>query len=53
MVSPCLPDFQTTGHVFVVGTFAGKDRLTNRVLRFTERDGKGTDRITIVDSFPE
>jgi glucose/arabinose dehydrogenase len=47
------PDFQTTGHVFVVGTFAGKDRLSNQVLRFTDRDGKGTDRTTIIQSFPD
>ena len=47
------PDFGTTGHVFVVGTFAGKDRLSNRVIRFTDRDGKGTDRTTIVEGFPD
>jgi glucose/arabinose dehydrogenase len=47
------PDFATSGHVFVVGTFAGGGRITNRVLRFTDRDGKGTDRTTIVEGFPD
>ena len=47
------PDFGETRHVFVVGTFAGKDRLTNKVLRFTERDGQGTDQTTIIESFPD
>jgi glucose/arabinose dehydrogenase len=47
------PDFATTGHVFVVGTFAGKDRLSNEVLRFTDRDGKGIERTTVVEGFPD
>jgi glucose/arabinose dehydrogenase len=47
------PDFATTGHVFVVGTFAGKDRLSNKVLRFTDRDGKGIERTTVVEGFPD
>ena len=47
------PDFGTTGHVFAVGTFAGKDRLSNRVIRFTDRDGKGVDPTTIVEGFPD
>jgi aldose sugar dehydrogenase len=46
------PDFATSGHVFVVGTSAGQNRVFNRVLRFTDRNGQGTDPTTIVDTFP-
>lgn len=46
------PDFATSGHVFVAATFAGPKRVFNRVIRFTDRDGKGIERTTIVDGFP-
>lgn len=46
------PDFATTGHVFVVATFAVNGTLVNRVLRFTDRDGRGTDETVIVSNLP-
>ncbi|GMR21766.1 MAG: PQQ-dependent sugar dehydrogenase [Acidobacteriota bacterium] len=47
------PDFETTGHVFVVGTFLNDGRLANRVLRFTDRDGQGADRTVVIEGLPE
>ena len=47
------PDFARTRHVFVVGAFrSGDDDLVNRVMRFTEKDGKGTEPTVILDSIP-
>lgn len=46
------PDFATSGHVYVVGTFDAPGGLVNRVVRFTERDGRGTDPTTIIDGIP-
>jgi glucose/arabinose dehydrogenase len=47
------PDFARTRHVFVVGAFRGEDdELVNRVIRYTERDGKGVEPTVIVDSIP-
>lgn len=47
------PDFERTHHVFVVGSFrSGGDELINRVMRYTERGGKGTEPTVIVDSIP-
>ena len=47
------PDFDRTRHVFVVGAFrSGDDELVNRVVRFTEKNGKGTEPTVIIDSIP-
>lgn len=46
------PDFDETGHVFVVGTFRTEEGLRNRVMRLTDRDGRGTDPRVIVDGLP-
>lgn len=46
------PDFATSGHVYVVGTFAENGQLVNRVLRLTERDGRGADQTVIVGDLP-
>lgn len=46
------PDFTSTGHVFVAGTFAARDRLVGRVVRLTERNGRGTDPQVIIDGVP-
>lgn len=47
------PDFDRTRHVFVVGAFRdGEDDLVNRVVRFTEKNGKGTEPTVILDSIP-
>jgi hypothetical protein len=45
------PDFATTRHVFVAGTFRAADggKIT-RVLRLTDRDGRGVDPKVIVDN---
>lgn len=47
------PDFETTGHVYTVGTFATEGQLINRVLRLTDRDGLGVDPWVVVDGLPE
>jgi len=47
------PDFETTGHVFVVGTFLSDGRLMNRVLRFTDRNGRGEERTVVIDGVVE
>ena len=46
------PDFARSGHVFVVGTFQRGSQLVNRVLRLTDRDGRGRDTKVIVDKIP-
>lgn len=46
------PDFATSGHVFVVATTAGSGRLSNRLLRFTDRDGKGVEQLVVFDQLP-
>ncbi len=46
------PDFKTTGHVYVVATFVNNGVLGNKVLRFTDRDGKGVDRTVVIDGLP-
>jgi aldose sugar dehydrogenase len=46
------PDFATSGHLYVVGTFAAGGELVNRVIRFTERDGLGADPTVIIDGIP-
>ena len=47
------PDFERNRHVYVVATFrTPSGDLVNRVIRFTDRDGKGSDPTVIVDSIP-
>ena len=47
------PDFARTRHVFVVGAFRDEDdELVNRVVRYTERNGKGVEPTVIIDSIP-
>ncbi len=47
------PDFERSGHVFVVGTFAvDGDRTENRVYRLTERDGRGADPLLVLGGIP-
>lgn len=47
------PDFATSRHVYVVGTFRTPDReFVNRVVRLTDRNGKGVEPTIIIDSIP-
>jgi glucose/arabinose dehydrogenase len=46
------PDFATTRDLYAVATFARGDDLVNRVLRFTEVDGRGAGPVTILDGIP-
>ena len=46
------PDFQTSGFVYVVGTFGTGEDLVNRVVRFTEKHGRGVEPVTLVDNLP-
>ncbi len=46
------PDFATTGHVYVVGTFLRDGQLVNQVLRFTDRDRQGAEQTTVIDKLP-
>jgi glucose/arabinose dehydrogenase len=47
------PDFAATHQVYVLGTFtAAGGGLENRVVRLTERDGRGADPTIIVDHLP-
>ncbi len=46
------PDFGTTGHVYAVATRESAGGLANRVLRFTDREGRGVDETVVVDGLP-
>ena len=46
------PDFALSRTVYVVATFATPEGLVNRVVRFTERDGRGQDQVTVLDRIP-
>jgi len=46
------PDFQSSGNVYVVGTFAAGRSQINRVLRLTEEGGRGIRPTIIVDELP-
>jgi glucose/arabinose dehydrogenase len=47
------PDFAQTGHVFVAGAFAvGDKRAEVRVVRLTERGGRGVEPRVILDGIP-
>jgi glucose/arabinose dehydrogenase len=46
------PDFATDGRVYVVATFVWNDHLINRVLRFTEKDGRPGEPEVLVDDIP-
>jgi glucose/arabinose dehydrogenase len=46
------PDFATSRHVFVVGTFDAGGSLVNRVVRLTDVAGRGESATVIVDGIP-
>jgi glucose/arabinose dehydrogenase len=46
------PNFDRDGYVFVVGTFLDAGRLVNRVIRFTEQSGRGSDPRVLIDDIP-
>jgi len=46
------PDFDSTGHVYAVATFARDGRLANRVLRFTDQDGVAVHEVVVIDGLP-
>lgn len=46
------PDFTTTGHLYLVGTFEIGGRLLNRVLRYTDRNGTGVEPLVVIDGLP-
>lgn len=46
------PDFTRSRHVFVVGTYRASGRYINRVVRLTDRGGRGVDPKIIVDNIP-
>jgi glucose/arabinose dehydrogenase len=46
------PDFATSRHLYVVGTFRSGGDLLNRVIRFTESNGSGVMPLTIIDGLP-
>lgn len=46
------PNFERDGYVFVVGTFLKADQLVNRVIRFTEQNGRGTHPHVLIDDIP-
>src|SRR5690625_4881760 len=46
------PDYETSGHLYVIGSFEAWGRLTNRVIRYTERDGKGADPKVMIEGLP-
>jgi aldose sugar dehydrogenase len=45
-------DFSTTRHVYLCGTFRVGNRLVDRVFRYTDSSGVGTDPTLIVDDIP-
>lgn len=48
------PDFAETGHLYVLGSFRDVERreLVNRVVRLTDRDGRGREAVVVVDGLP-
>jgi glucose/arabinose dehydrogenase len=46
------PDFETSSHVYAVVTVETAGALANRVLRFTDRQGRGADQTVVVDGLP-
>lgn len=46
------PDFPEPPHVFVYATQNGAAGPTNRILRYTDEDGKGVDATVLVDGIP-
>lgn len=47
------PDFARSGHVYVMGTFPGESGdQESRILRFTDRGGRGVDRRAIFGPVP-
>ena len=46
------PDFAESRAVYVVGTFRKGDERVNRVIRFVDDNGRGTDPRVIIDDIP-
>lgn len=46
------PSFARDRFVYVAGTFLKNDHLINRVIRYTERAGKGADPRVLIDDIP-
>ncbi|MDQ3555809.1 MAG: PQQ-dependent sugar dehydrogenase, partial [Gemmatimonadota bacterium] len=47
------PDFARSGHLYVVGSFAGEDGdAENRVYRLTDRGGRGVDPRLVIGGIP-
>ncbi len=47
------PDFEQSHHIYAYFTYRNESGgLTNKVVRFVERDGKGGDPVTILDGIP-
>lgn len=46
------PDFATSRELFVVGTFEHEGALVNRLMRFTEENGRGVRPVVILDNIP-
>jgi glucose/arabinose dehydrogenase len=46
------PDFATSKHVYVVGTFKVGKGVVNRVMRLTDRGVAGTEPIVVLDNIP-
>jgi aldose sugar dehydrogenase len=46
------PDFESSGELLVVGTFEVNGDMVNRVIRFTEREGRGESPVVLLDSLP-
>lgn len=46
------PDWEENGHVYVAGTFRGTGGLVNRVVRLTDRGGRGGSPTVLVDGLP-
>jgi aldose sugar dehydrogenase len=46
------PGFATDHHLYVVGTVLVNGKLVNRVIRFTEQDGRGAQPEVLIDNIP-
>lgn len=46
------PNFAENGFVYVYFTYREGDRVWNRIVRLTEREGRGSDPITLLDRIP-
>lgn len=46
------PSFESDHYVYVVGTVLADGKLVNRVIRFTEQNGRGTNPEVLIDGIP-